>query len=189
MHISTGKGDTGTTQNFSGTTCPKSSKEIELSGAFDAAQTALGFAVVEARRCAEALGGASLDVPCGIRHFPAVLTGLQKELFTCAGVLAQKGKVFDPDGEYLRTCDMRTQTLSEQIELHDFVLPGGPSELAGRIDLARVAVRTLERSFCALAEEKELDSTLLPYLNRLSDLLFAMARFANRQLNEAETTL
>ena len=60
-----------------------------------------------------------------------------------------------------------------------FVIPGG-SELSARLDLARSAVRRAERRVSALKADGELaDETVLTYLNRLSDALFAMARFAD----------
>jgi cob(I)alamin adenosyltransferase len=60
-----------------------------------------------------------------------------------------------------------------------FVIPGG-SELSARLDVARSAVRRAERRVAALKDEGELaDETVLRYLNRLSDALFAMARFSD----------
>ncbi len=60
-----------------------------------------------------------------------------------------------------------------------FVIPGG-TELSARLDVARTAVRRAERRVSALAHAGELaDGSVLTYLNRLSDALFAMARFAD----------
>ena len=60
-----------------------------------------------------------------------------------------------------------------------FVIPGG-TELSARLDVARTAVRRAERRVSQLHREGELaDDTVLAYLNRLSDALFAMARFAD----------
>jgi cob(I)alamin adenosyltransferase len=68
----------------------------------------------------------------------------------------------------------------EQVDLPPkFVIPGG-TELSARLDLARSAVRRAERRVSALKAEGELaDDTVLRYLNRASDALFAMARFAD----------
>jgi cob(I)alamin adenosyltransferase len=61
-----------------------------------------------------------------------------------------------------------------------FVIPGG-TELSARLDVARAAVRRAERRVSALRHEGDLaDDTVLTYLNRLSDALFAMARFADK---------
>jgi cob(I)alamin adenosyltransferase len=60
-----------------------------------------------------------------------------------------------------------------------FVIPGG-TELSARLDVARTAVRRAERRVTALKDAGELaDETVVTYLNRLSDALFAMARFAD----------
>jgi cob(I)alamin adenosyltransferase len=60
-----------------------------------------------------------------------------------------------------------------------FVIPGG-TELSARLDVARTAVRRAERRVAALKDAGELvDETVVTYLNRLSDALFAMARFAD----------
>ena len=60
-----------------------------------------------------------------------------------------------------------------------FVIPGG-TELSARLDVARAAVRRAERRVSALKHDGELaDDTVLTYLNRLSDALYAMARFAD----------
>jgi cob(I)alamin adenosyltransferase len=60
-----------------------------------------------------------------------------------------------------------------------FVIPGG-TELSARLDLARTAVRRAERRVSALKEAGELaDDTVLTYLNRVSDAVYAMARFAD----------
>jgi cob(I)alamin adenosyltransferase len=68
----------------------------------------------------------------------------------------------------------------EQVDLPPkFVIPGG-TELSARLDVARATVRRAERRVSALKQEGELaDDTILIYLNRVSDALFAMARFAD----------
>jgi cob(I)alamin adenosyltransferase len=63
--------------------------------------------------------------------------------------------------------------------LRSFVLPGG-SALAAYLHLARTAVRRAERRVCELAEREPVNREAIRYLNRLSDLLFVMARIANR---------
>ena len=63
--------------------------------------------------------------------------------------------------------------------LNSFVLPGG-SEAAARLHLARAVVRRAERTVAALAAVEKANPLVLAYLNRLSDLLFVMARKANR---------
>ena len=62
-----------------------------------------------------------------------------------------------------------------------FVLPGG-SELAARLHMARTAARRAERRIVELAHTETVSSNVVAWVNRLSDLLFAMARRANREL-------
>src|SRR5207247_236322 len=74
-----------------------------------------------------------------------------------------------------RACDEWNEDLPE---LKSFVLPGG-SELAARLHVARTVCRRVEREALAAAQEVELNRLALVYLNRLSDLLFILARAAN----------
>ena len=74
-----------------------------------------------------------------------------------------------------RDCDEANATLSE---LRSFVLPGG-SEAAARLHVARAVCRRVEREVLAAAEERVVNPLALVYLNRLSDLLFILARAAN----------
>ncbi|MDA0653368.1 MAG: ATP:cob(I)alamin adenosyltransferase, partial [Proteobacteria bacterium] len=64
------------------------------------------------------------------------------------------------------------------VPLTSFVLPGG-TELAARLHLARTAARRAERSLMALADSEPVNARALAYINRLSDLLFVLARQAN----------
>lgn len=72
-------------------------------------------------------------------------------------------------------CDAANAALSE---LRSFILPGG-SEAAARLHIARSNCRRVEREVLASAQERTLNPTVLVYLNRLSDLLFILARAAN----------
>jgi cob(I)alamin adenosyltransferase len=72
-------------------------------------------------------------------------------------------------------CDEANAPLSE---LRSFILPGG-NEAASRLHVARATCRRVERDVLAAAEERALNPLALVYLNRLSDLLFILARAAN----------
>jgi cob(I)alamin adenosyltransferase len=71
-------------------------------------------------------------------------------------------------------------------ELRNFILPGG-SELSLRFHEARVVTRKAERYVVELADSEEIEDGLIRYLNRLSDLFFTLARYANFELGVAET--
>ncbi|MCL2882026.1 MAG: ATP:cob(I)alamin adenosyltransferase [Coriobacteriia bacterium] len=191
MSITTKTGDLGQTRNFEGDRVSKADLTIELSGAFDAAQSAVGFAIVEARR-AEQGGDADSSVAnlrgCSVTHIAGVLVEQQRTLFACVGELAD-GERFDPDGRRMAALEDCTSKLNERVAPEGFVLPGG-SELAARIDLARVAVRNCERTVVAARDGGlAVSPEILAYLNRLSDFLFLAARLANASLGVEETAV
>jgi cob(I)alamin adenosyltransferase len=69
--------------------------------------------------------------------------------------------------------------------LANFLLPGG-SPGAAQLHVARTVCRRAEREATTLARDEKIGATVLPYLNRLSDALFVMARYENHQRGEAE---
>jgi cob(I)alamin adenosyltransferase len=71
--------------------------------------------------------------------------------------------------------------------LRAFILPAG-SEKAARLHVARTVCRRTERAVVRLAHEADVPALFLTYLNRLSDLLFTLARLANHQAGTADTT-
>jgi cob(I)alamin adenosyltransferase len=70
--------------------------------------------------------------------------------------------------------------------LTNFILPGG-SGLAAQIHIARSICRRVERQTVSLSKKQRLDPLTITYLNRLSDLLFTLARFINKKANSKET--
>jgi cob(I)alamin adenosyltransferase len=107
---------------------------------------------------------------------------VQNELFDVGADLSvplereDRLRVTDDQVEQLeRDCDRFNEMLPE---LKSFVLPGG-GEVAARLHLARAICRRAERDAVAAAREHELNRAALVYLNRLSDLLFILARFVN----------
>lgn len=179
MRIYTRKGDTGTTGLlFGGDRISKSDLRADAYGSTDEAVSALGLA--------RAAMGAATD------RTEALLQGLtlrlQRELFVVGAELAthlDKRSRLKPD-ETLVTQQMVSALEAEIDALEaaypqpvEFVLPG--ETMAGAaFDLARTAVRRAERRAVALAEADGLpDSQVVPYLNRLADLLFVMARAAD----------
>jgi cob(I)alamin adenosyltransferase len=119
------------------------------------------------------------EVPAELR---APLERVQNELFDVGADLSVPWGVTDRlrveqpmIDELERLCDRFNADLQE---LRSFVLPGG-SEAAARLHVARTLCRRAERDVLAAAQELELNPLVLRYLNRLSDLLFILARAAN----------
>jgi cob(I)alamin adenosyltransferase len=173
VKIYTRKGDDGTTGLWYGGRVPKFAGRPEAYGSIDEAASALGMCRAAA-------------VPGDEIH--ADILRLQHELFVAGAELAtapEAAQRLEP-GVSKVTTDMVDRLESDIDRYMDrvdlppkFVIPGG-TELSARLDVARGAVRRAERRVAALQHEGELeDATVLTYLNRLSDALFAMARFAD----------
>jgi cob(I)alamin adenosyltransferase len=178
--IYTRTGDDGTTGLVSGARVSKASLRVEAYGAVDEANAAIGLAVVAAGRAGEgADGGASLA---------GLLRSIQHDLFDAGADLATPVAAGEAPGAALRIVPAQTARIEALIDewnadltpLTSFVLPGG-SEPAATLHLARTITRRAERLIVAL-REAEPDATgaeVLRYCNRLSDLLFVLARAAN----------
>ncbi|WP_230279394.1 cob(I)yrinic acid a,c-diamide adenosyltransferase [Croceicoccus sp. Ery15] len=171
--IYTRTGDDGTTGLVDGSRLPKHHARMEAIGAVDEANCAIGLAVV-------ALG----DDPMG-----AVLRRAQNDLFDLGADLATplaEGGDFAPSEMVLRMVESQTAWLESAIDdandqlepLKSFILPGG-SEAAARLHIARASARRAERSVVAMAAEVPVNPAASAYINRLSDLLFVLARLAN----------
>ncbi len=168
VKIYTKTGDDGTTGLLYGGRVRKDAAGIQINGAVDEAQAALGLAR------AEADPGSPMD---------ALLTGLERELYVLMAEVAtsaERRSKLKP-GETLVTADMvdaleeRIDELIAHIDMPtDFVVPGS-NRMSAALDLARTIVRRAERLVVSYPLE---GSEVARYLNRLSDLLWAMARAA-----------
>jgi len=169
--IYTRTGDDGTTGLVDGSRCPKHAARMEAIGAVDEANSALGLVAV---------------APGIDRHHPLVL-GVQNDLFDLGADLATPGDDFTPSDMALRIVPGQVAALEQAIDrlnealgpLTSFILPGG-NEAAARAHIARAAVRAAERRMTALAGEAPVNPAALAYINRLSDLLFVLARALNQ---------
>jgi cob(I)alamin adenosyltransferase len=164
--IYTGGGDRGETSLGDGTRVPKVDCRIAAFGAVDELNSLLGVVL-------------AADVPDELRE---VLVRVQNELFDLGadlsvpfGVTDRLRITHDQIAAQERDCDRFNADLPE---LTSFVLPGG-SEVAARLHVARAVCRRAEREALEAAEELEINQLALVYLNRLSDLLFILARAAN----------
>ena len=135
---------------------------------------------------------AAVGVVRAVEHLPARtaewLDRIQNDLFDVGADLSVP---YEEGDERLRVAQAQIDALerdcdafnAELPELRSFVLPGG-SEAAARLHVARTLCRRAEREALAATQEVELDPLALVYLNRLSDLLFILARAANAGLEE-----
>ena len=171
--IYTRKGDDGSTGLWYGGRVPKSGGRPEAYGAVDEAGSALGLCRAAASEDAE---------------LSADILRIQNELFVAGAELAtapeaagrlQKG-VSKVTPEMVDALEGVIDRYMERVELPPkFVIPGG-TELSARLDVARTAVRRAERRVVDLKQGGDLpDETVLRYLNRASDAIYAMARYAD----------
>jgi cob(I)alamin adenosyltransferase len=179
MKIYTKKGDDGTTGLWYGGRVAKDSLRPEAYGSVDEAASALGAARAASEK--------------GSELYTDILR-IQGELFVAGAELATSPEAEErlEAGVSRVTTDMVDRLEAdidrymERVDLPPkFVIPGG-TELSALLDVARTAVRRAERRVTTLKEHGDLaDDTVLTYLNRASDAVYAMARFAD----EAEPEL
>jgi len=170
--IYTRTGDDGTTGLVDGSRVEKHSARIAAIGAVDETNSLLGLAI-----CALAKGP----------HEP-LLSRIQNDLFDLGADLATPAEDddFAPSEMVLRMVPAQAEWLESEIDrlnaslkpLTSFVLPGG-CEAAARVHVARSSARASERALAALGREAQVNPAALTYINRLSDLLFVLARVLN----------
>ena len=173
--ISTKLGDTGETSLLYGGRVSKSDYRIEACGVGDETVAAFGMA-------------RSL---CNDEWVSAQLLEIQRLLFIFNAELAtepmEKPKLVEHfktiSGKHVRGLDTLLVQLENAVELPPaFIIPGA-SAASAALDVARVAVRRLERAVVRLREANELkNDDLIKWLNRLSDCVFMMARYLDRDL-------
>jgi cob(I)alamin adenosyltransferase len=181
MKIYTRTGDKGETGLFGGERVLKDSTYVEAYGTVDELNSVLGIAV-------------SFITDSQIR---SILEKIQSELFNVGADLATplnqpKVEARKPIPRILPEQAKRLEEIIDQSEtelkpLTRFILPGGISG-AAFLHFARTVCRRAERCVVTLAQVHEINKEVIVYLNRLSDLLFVLARLTNQRANQAETT-
>lgn len=161
--IYTRTGDSGTTGLGDGTRVPKDDIRVEAYGTVDELNSALGMVLAQ-------------DVPADVRE---VLQEVQHELFDLGSELCMPGYSAIRDEQVTRL-EQALDSLNENLPaLKEFILPGG-GVAAAACHLARTVCRRAERRVFTLARDENVREELLRYLNRLSDLLFVVARVLAR---------
>lgn len=174
--IYTRSGDDGRTRLASGKQVSKADARVEAYGAVDEANAAVGVAICAADRVAE------------LRPISDLLRSIQHDMFDLGADLATPRKPGETPGASLRVVPSQVERLEREIDrvnarlepLNSFVLPGG-SDAAAALHVARTVVRRAERAAVALqqAPGEDVNPDTVRFLNRLSDLLFVLARLAN----------
>jgi cob(I)alamin adenosyltransferase len=168
VKIYTKTGDEGETGLFGGGRVPKDDPRVQAYGDVDELNAWIGFAV-------------AIHLP----SFEAkVFEAIQRDLFTIGAELAT------PNAAKLRTSleASTVSTLESVIDSYDgklaplknFILPGG-SPKGAALHVARTVCRRAERAVVTLARAQQVNPLIVHYLNRLSDLLFVLARAVNMQ--------
>lgn len=168
MKIYTKTGDDGTTGVQGGPRLPKTDSRIIAYGAVDEINAALGVSLTHA------MAGDLSDV----------LANIQNELFVLGADLSNPDMKNSSNRVSQQMIDGMEETIDRFDEklplLTNFILPGG-SALAASIHHARTITRRAEIHTLILKEKEEINPLCAVYLNRLSDLLFVLGRFANKQ--------
>lgn len=174
MKLYTRTGDDGTTGLFGGDRVGKDDPRVEAYGTVDELNAALGLA---AAACAG-------DRPGQIR-LRELIGELQSRLFDLGADLAtpqdskQRTKIVPIDARDVSAVEAWIDEIEAgNEEMRSFILPGG-TEPAARLHAARTICRRAERRVISLARAETINEELVKYLNRVGDLLFAMARRAN----------
>ena len=163
----TGTGDKGETGLYDGTRLWKNDRRVEAYGAVDELNSQIGVARALVKK------GTINDI----------LRTVQRELFTLGGDLATTGASLNVpriERTHVMNLEHTVDQIYVQLEpLHRFILPAG-GMIAAELHVARGVCRRAERRVVALSREEQVNAQAVPYLNRLSTLLFELARLANK---------
>ena len=167
--IYTRTGDAGSTGLADGSRLAKHAPRIEAIGAVDELNSFVGVLLAE-------------RLPRDVR---GCLTDVQHDLFDLGGELSVPGHTIMSAG-HIRRLEISLDRFNAKLPpLKDFVLPGG-TRAAGCAHVARAVCRRAERRLVALAQADTAPACALSYLNRLSDLLFVLARVLNRRAGRGD---
>ena len=162
--IYTRTGDDGSTGLGNGERAPKDSARVEAYGTVDELNSAIGVF-------------AAAELPTEIAN---LLTVIQQSLFDLGGELCIPGTTVI-EAETVAQLEESLDAFNADLPpLKDFVLPGG-SVAGADCHMARAICRRAERRVCTLARTETVNPESVRYLNRLSDLLFVLARVVNRK--------
>ena len=180
--IYTRAGDKGKTGLLSGERIDKADPRVEAYGTVDELGTFLGVAKVHSSK-----------------RIAGYLHNIQQKLFLINAELATNNNSLEKDsplrnlervtGSDVENLEKIADGLSEELPLlTNFVIPGG-SKAAGFLHVSRTVCRRAERRIVAFASSQPVNENLIKFINRLSDLLFVMARYENEKKGEGDTLI
>ena len=182
MKIYTKTGDKGNTGLAGGTRVSKSNPRIMAYGQVDELNANLGLAV--SILCEEAADKMLSDII-------EVLLSIQNDLFIVGSDLADPANAYDPsvsrtprvEKDMVARIENNIDNFESELDpISYFILPGGACE-SSILHVCRSVARRAEVSIVSLANSDTINETLLVYINRLSDLLFVLARTVNKRKN------
>jgi len=174
MPIYTRTGDKGQTSLFGGTRVLKSDDRVDTYGTLDELNSLLGVVVA--------------NIETRHKKLASDLERIQHDLLDIGSYLA------NPQAQPLSRLPERILAFEKSIDLmtgkmpplHNFILPGG-GRVGASLHQARTVCRRAERRLVSLVQQEDIDEHVVKYVNRMSDLLFTMARFVNHQEKKKET--
>jgi cob(I)alamin adenosyltransferase len=181
--VYTRTGDRGETALVGGHRVPKDSLRIEAYGTIDELNSIVGLARV--------FNEESLDAGEAHRFLDEVLCQIQDELFDLGSELAtppeffQQGMYRVGSGEIARLEKLMDKCQKDLEPLKSFILPGG-GRVGAYLHQCRTVCRRAERDVLRLSREEEINSDVIKYVNRLSDLFFVLSRWIAKQTGEQE---
>jgi len=171
MKIYTRKGDKGTTVLLGNNRVSKDSPQVEAYGGVDELNALLGIGISFSDN----------------REIKSTLTDIQKELFVIGAELSSQRPTSKINLKDVEKLENKIDELEKDlIPLKHFILPGG-TKTASLLHHARTVCRRAERKMVTLNKKRRINQNIISYMNRLGDLLFVMARYANRKKRVEET--
>ena len=174
--IYTKSGDEGTTGLGGGRRVPKDSQRVTTYGTVDELNSQIGVALATGL----------------VERLTIELTAIQNELFDLGADLSwpsddeRRARIPTVEERHVAKLEGLIDAFNETVgPLTNFLLPGG-SPGAAQLHVARTVCRRAEREAARLARDEEIGGFVLPYLNRLSDALFVMARYENLERGVTE---
>ena len=166
--IYTRTGDKGSTQLGDGKRVDKNSLRVDAYGSVDEANATIGLSILRTNT-----------------KIKKILQIIQNDLFDLGADLCmpdkkkiQKLKITKDRVDYI---EKKIDSFNKELApLNSFILPGG-SESSTYLHIARTVTRRAERKVCALSKKERINPVAIIYLNRLSDLLFVLARYTNNK--------